>query len=77
MEWATQNEQEGQKPDPGTAVSQSSTLLNLAMTIPGIIGPVWAYITMKTEGWPALSLSLALLNVLALIAIPSRRTDRT
>lgn len=77
IEWATQTEQEGQKPDPGTAVSQSSTLLNLAMTVPGIIGLLWANISMKTKGWPALSLSLALLNMLALIAIPSRRTDRT
>lgn len=60
--------------DPGTAVAQSSALLNLAMTVPGMVGPTWGNVAMRIGGWPILCLSLASLNAVGWLTIPSRET---
>jgi hypothetical protein len=60
--------------EPGTAVAQFSALLNLAMTVPGMVGPTWGNVAMKIGGWPILCLSLASLNAVGWLTIPSRET---
>lgn len=54
--------------EPGLAISQSSAILNLAMTVPGVIGPVWSNLAMEIGGWRVVCLSLALLNAVALLS---------
>ncbi|KAJ5315851.1 hypothetical protein N7476_006158 [Penicillium atrosanguineum] len=63
--------------EPGTAVAQFSGLLNLAMTVPGMVGPTWGNVAMKIGGWPILCLSLASLNAVGWLTIPSRKTRDT
>lgn len=60
--------------EPGTAVAQFSALLNLAMTVPGMLGPAWGNVAMKIGGWPMLCLSLASLNAVGWLTIPRQET---